>query len=275
MPTTVAATLPFILAMLFAGGASGLIAGLLGVGGGIVAVPVLELALSLAGIDPDQTMKIAVATSMATIVPTSISSSRAHARRGAVDGELVRAWALPIVIGAASGTILAAHLQSHWLSLIFATVASLVAVKMLTPLDNWVIRNSVPRSASASWLPFSIGGISTLMGIGGGSLSVPVMTLCNQPIHRAVGTGAMLGVWISIPATIGYLLADTSKLTMPPFNIGYVNFAGFAFIAPASWLAAPLGARLAHRMSRRHLSIAFGVFLLLVAVRMVYRALNA
>lgn len=265
--------MPLILAMLFAGAASGLIAGLLGVGGGIVAVPVLEFVLTVLGVDRSLTMKIAVATSMATIVPTSIASARVHARRGAVDMEVVRVWGPAVALGAVVGTVLAAYLKSYWLSLIFAVVATAVAAKMLTPLNNRVLRGAVPRNMAGAWLPFSIGGVSTFMGIGGGTLSVPIMTLCNQPIHRAVGTGAMLGVWISIPATIGYLLANTSSLPVPAFNVGYVNLAGFVCIAPASWLAAPLGARLAHRLSHARLSKIFGIFLLIVAARMVYRTL--
>ena len=272
MPATLIETLPFIFAMLLAGAASGVIAGLLGVGGGIVTVPVLELALTLVGVDASVTMKIAVATSMATIIPTSISSTRAHARRDAIDREVVKAWSLPIVVGAIAGALLATQLRSHWLSIIFGAVATLVAAKMLAPIDHWTMRRDVPRSWRAAWLPFSIAGISSLMGIGGGSLSVPTMTLCGQPIHRAVGTAALLGLWISIPSTLGFLLADTPTTLMPPFSIGYVNLIALLLLAPASWLAAPLGARIAHRLSRRHLSVAFGCFLLLVALRMIYRA---
>lgn len=275
MNATPAELLPFILVMLLAGGFSGVIAGLLGVGGGIVTVPVLELALTLLGVDASVTMKIAVATSMATIIPTSISSTRAHARRDSIDRELVKAWATPLILGALCGALLAAQLHSRGLSIVFAVVASLVAVKMLAPVDHWVIRKDVPRSWRAAWLPFSIAGISSLMGIGGGSLSVPTMTLCNQPVHRAVGTAALMGLWISIPSTVGFLLASAPAELMPPFSIGYVNFVALIILAPASWLAAPLGALVAHRLTRRQLSVAFGCFLLIVAVRMIYRVFAA
>jgi len=263
--------LPYFAAMLVAGAISGVIAGLLGVGGGIVTVPVLEWALAVAGVSADLSIKIAVATSMATIIPTSLSSSRAHARRDAIDTELIRAWAVPVVLGAIAGTIVAAHLNGVALRVIFAVLAMLVALKMLLPLHHWTVRQSVPRGWRSAWLSFSIGGTSTLMGIGGGSISVPVMTLCNQPMHRAVGTASLLGLWIGIPATLGYLLTPTGATVMPPFTVGYVNLLGFALIAPISWWTAPFGAKLAHHLSRRHLSLAFGCFLLLVAIRMVWR----
>jgi len=265
--------LPFVLAMMAAGALSGVIAGLLGVGGGIILVPVLEWALSVAGVPSELSIKIAVATSLATIIPTGIASSKAHTRRDAVDYQVVRAWAVPVVVGAVVGTFLAARLHGSVLRVVFASVATLVALKMLLPLDHVILRRDVPKSWRAAWLPFLIGSISTLMGIGGGSLSVPTMTLCNQPVHRAVGTSSLLGLWIAVPATLGFLIADVSHLPTPPFNLGYVNYLGFALIAPATWFAAPLGAHLAHKLSKRQLSLAFGVFLMLVAMRMISRSL--
>jgi uncharacterized membrane protein YfcA len=235
---------------------------------------VLEWALSVAGVPDELSIKIAVATSLATIIPTGIASSKAHKKRDAVDYRVVRAWAVPVVIGAVLGTLLAARLNGGVLRLVFATVASLVALKMLLPLDHVTLRRDVPVSWRAAWLPFVIGSVSTLMGIGGGSLSVPAMTLCNQPVHRAVGTSSLLGLWIAVPATLGFLLANVSQLPMPPFSLGYVNYLGFALIAPATWFAAPVGALVAHRLSRRHLSLAFGFFLMLVAVRMIWRSIG-
>lgn len=270
----VSSGLPYALAMLAAGGLSGVIAGMLGVGGGIVLVPVLEWVLSLMKVPADLSIKIAVATSLATIIPTAIASSRAHARRAAVDRQVVRAWAAPIVLGALAAALLAARLNGAVLRLVFAGVAVLVALKMLLPLDQVTLRRDLPLGWRGAWLPFLIGGVSTLMGIGGGSLSVPVMTLCGQPMHRAVGTASLLGLWIAAPATLGFLWADVSGLPIPPFNLGYVNCLGFALIAPATWLTAPLGAHWAHRLSRRHLSLLFGAFLMLMAVRMVLRSLG-
>lgn len=263
--------LVLVLAVILSGIVGGFVAGLLGVGGGIVIVPVLEAALVVAGVDARITMNVAVATSMATIIPTALASSRAHARRGSVDKELIQLWSVPIVLGALGGSLLVALLASSKLALVFAVVALLVALKMLLPLEHWTIASDVPRTWRGAWLPAALGVIAALMGVGGGTLGVPVMTLLNQPIHRAVGTAATLGLWIGVPATLGFLL--TGPEVVPPIGtVGYVNLIGFALIAPVSWLMAPFGARVAHRFSPRRLSVAFGIFLLAVAARMFYRA---
>ena len=260
-----------LAALLGAGAAGGLLAGLLGVGGGIIIVPALDLALTMAGVDPAAALHVAVATSMATIVPTSISSSRSHAHRGAIDGAVVRRWSLPIVVGALAGSLVASSVDARILAGVFGAIASLAAVKMLLPLDGMVLRPELPGGVTGASIPASIGAISAMMGIGGGTLTVPAMTLCGEPVHKAVGTAALLGLWISVPATLGYLLADTSGAALPPWNVGYVSLPGFALVAPTAWLVAPLGARLAHSLDRRRLSAAFGVFLSLVAARMLYR----
>jgi uncharacterized membrane protein YfcA len=269
----VSSWLPMIAALLGAGAAGGLLAGLLGVGGGIIIVPVLDFALTVAGVDPAVAMHLAVGTSMATIVPTSMSSSRSHAKRGAIDPAVVRQWSLPIVIGALAGALVASSVDARVLSGVFGVVALFAALKMLLPLDHVVLRQGLPGGLAGASLPASIGAISAMMGIGGGTLTVPAMTLCGEVVHKAVGTAALLGLWISVPATIGYLLADTTGEAMPPWVVGHVSLAGFAIIAPVAWLVAPLGARLAHRLDRRKLSAAFGVFLFVVASRMLYRTL--
>jgi uncharacterized membrane protein YfcA len=249
---------------------AGVVAGLLGVGGGIVTVPVLEYMLRYAGVEPEWRMHVAVATSLATIVPTSISSARAHHRRGAVDRELARAWAAWILAGAFAGSLLAAQAASTALTAIFGVVAALVAMKMLLPLDHVRLASAVPRGFAGGALASLIGAVSAVMGIGGGTLSVPAMTLSGEPIHRAVGTAALFGLFISLPGTIGYLIARP-PIELPWGTIGWVSLIGVALIAPATVLTAPFGARLAHRLSKRTLSAAFGLFLLLVSGRMLYR----
>lgn len=263
--------LPLLAALVAAGAAGGLLAGLLGVGGGIVIVPALDLALTQAGVDPAVALHVAVATSMATIVPTSSASSRTHARHGFVDHDVIRSWALPIVAGSLGGAVLAAHVAARVLAGLFGVMALVVAIKMLLPLDRLVLRPSLPRGPAGAAIPVSIGAVSAMMGIGGGSLTVPTMTLCGTPVHSAVGTAAQLGLWISVPATLGYLFADTAGVATPPWTVGYVSLPGFALVASIAWLAAPFGARLAHALDRRILSAAFGVFLCIVAVRMLYR----
>jgi uncharacterized membrane protein YfcA len=253
----------------------GLLAGLLGVGGGIVIVPLIELAFAGAGVDASQTMHLAVATSMATIVPTSIASSRAPARRGAVDHATVRRWSAFIAVGALVGAVVATRLGGRVLAALFAVLALAVAARMLIGRD--ALRADAPPVAPAAnpALPFGIGILSALLGIGGGTLSVPVLTARGLSIHEAVGTAARLGLAISVPATIGYLVLPAERELMPPWTVGYVNLPAFALVSTLTWFAAPWGARLAHRASRTLLSRAFAVFLLAVAVRMILRIVAA
>jgi uncharacterized membrane protein YfcA len=265
--------LPVIAALIAAGVAGGLIAGLLGVGGGIILVPALDFALQTAAVSPAVALHVAVATSMATIVPTAISSSRSHARRGAVDAAVVRRWSVPIVIGALAGSLLAARLEPQVLAIVFGIVAFAAALKMLLPIDHVVLRQGLPGGVGGALIPAAIGAVSSMMGIGGGTLSVPTMTLLGEPVHKAVGTAALLGLWIAVPATLGYLLAQPHEAAeLPPWTVGYVSLPGLALIAPITWAVAPVGARLAHALDRRKLTAAFGVFLLVVALRMLYRA---
>lgn len=259
------------VAMAATGLAGGVIAGLLGVGGGIVVVPILDTTLGILGVDSAIRMHVAVATSLATIIPTSISSSRAHNAKGAVDRELTRKWGVAILLGAVLGTLIASHVQSVVLSAVFAAVAFIVAAKMLLPLDHVSLAKKVPDGFAAQAMPLAIGTTSTMMGIGGGTLSVPILTLVNYPIHRAVGTAALFGLLISIPGTIGYIIGGWGDPRLPMGSLGYVNWIGFLLIAPMTWVAAPWGAALAHRLSKRQLGVAFGIFLLIVAVRMAWR----
>lgn len=259
------------VAMLLTGVVGGVMAGLFGIGGGIVIVPALDLALAFFDTDPAIRMHVAVATSLATIIPTSISSARAHQQRGAVDLELVRNWAVYVLLGALAGAWLASRVHSDVLAVIFAVMALLIGIKMLLPLDGTVFARDVPRGAAIKTVPFAIGGISSMMGIGGGTLSVAALTLMNQPIHRAVGTAALFGLVISLPGTLGFVVTGYGDPRLPPGSLGFVNLVGFALIAPSTWLAAPLGAAIAHRLSQRQLSIGFGLFLLLVSLRMLSR----
>lgn len=266
--------LPIVAALLGTGLIAGVIAGLLGVGGGIVVVPVLEYMLGHAGVPPEWRMHVAVATSLATIIPTSISSSRAHHSRGAVDWDLAKAWGLPMLVGAFAGSLLAAHAKSAILSAVFGCVALLAALKMFLPLDHVRLSQSVPRGAPGGALAALIGGVSAMMGIGGGTISVPAMTLTGEAIHRAVGTAAFFGLVISLPGTVGYLLARPGA-ELPALTVGLVSLLGVALISPGTMLTAPLGARIAHGLGKRTLSVVFGLFLGVVGARMLYRALLA
>lgn len=257
------------IAMLGTGVVGGVLAGLLGVGGGIVIVPVLELVLGLLGVPAEFRMHIAVATSLAVIIPTSISSARAHHKRASVDFDLAKRWSAFILAGAIAGIVIASRVDGTVLTGVFGAVALVVAIKMALPLDDVTILPEVPKGVLAGIVPTSIGTLSTMMGIGGGTLSVPILNLMSTPIHRAVGTSAFFGLLISIPGAVGFAIAGWGNEQLPVGSLGFVNIIGFVLIAPVTILAAPIGARIAHALSRRHLSLLFGLFLLLVSVRMI------
>jgi uncharacterized membrane protein YfcA len=259
-------------AMLVTGCVAGVMAGLFGIGGGIVIVPVLEFTLGVLGIDPAIRMHVAVATSLATIIPTSISSARAHHQRDAVDMSIVRRWAIFVLIGALLGAWIAAQVHSRVLAMIFATLALLIALKMILLPESRNLSEHVPRGPLMSAIPTAIGCLSSMMGIGGGTFSVMTLTLFNQPIHRAVGTAALLGLIISLPGTIAFVIAGWSDVRVPPGSFGYVNLIGFALIASATVLTAPIGAKIAHSFSEKKLSMLFGAFLVIAAVRLIYGA---
>lgn len=263
-----------IIALLAAGVAGGILAGLLGVGGGIVVVPALEFVLEWYGVPSAYRMHIAVATSLAVIIPTSISSARAHHRRGAVDVALAKRWAPLIALGSIIGVVVASQVSGPTLTAIFGVFVFLVAVKMTLPIDDKTLTRSVPTTAAMGTVPTAIGTISSMMGIGGGTLTVPTLTLCGEPIHRAVGTSALFGLLISLPGAVAFIIAGWGNPALPPGSLGFVSLVGFVLIAPTTVLTAPLGARIAHALSRRTLSLAFGVFLLLVAARMLVQALQ-
>lgn len=256
-----------------AGLGAGVLSGLLGVGGGIVIVPALDYAFSVVGVADEVRMHLAVGTSLASIVPTAIASARAHRHRGAVDAAISARWVPPIAAGAAGGALVAAAVRGGVLAAVFGVVALGMALRMLRHDDR-------PSAAWSRWagagrgrlVPAGIGLISAMMGIGGGTLSVPAMTGLGTPVHRAVGTSAWLGLWIAMPATLGYVLLGLGRAGLPPASVGFVNLLALAVLLPCTVLTAPLGARLAHSLSRRALSVAFGLFLAAVAVRMLYRA---
>ena len=262
------------VAMLATGCVAGVLAGLFGIGGGIVIVPVLEAALGFLGVDPAIRMHVAVATSLATIIPTSVSSALAHHRRKSVDFDIVRRWAVFVLIGALLGAWIASQVHSRVLALVFATLALLVAAKMVLFPETRNLTSAVPRGPLMPVIPTAIGCFSSMMGIGGGTFSVMTMSLFNIPIHRAVGTAALFGLITSLPATLGFIVTGWGDLRLPAGNLGFVSLVGFAVIAPATVLTAPLGARIAHGLSQQRLGMLFGVFLLLVSLRLFYRAMS-
>lgn len=266
--------LGLLAALLATGAFAGLLAGLLGVGGGIVVVPVLFHLFTLLGVDEAVKMHMAVGTSLATIIPTSIMSARAHARRGSLDGDLLRALGPGLLVGVLLGAWLSGHLRGATLTALFAALALLVAANMALPVKTKAIADGLPRTPFRQLIGAAIGSLSTLMGIGGGTLSVPTLSLLNYPIHRAVGTAAAIGMIISLPGALGFIVNGLHIPGRPLLSLGYVNLLGAAAIVPATMLTAPLGARLAHAIDARRLRQVFALFLLLTSLRMFYGLLT-
>ncbi|MEQ9691128.1 MAG: sulfite exporter TauE/SafE family protein [Bauldia litoralis] len=255
------------IALLLAGCLSGLLAGIFGIGGGAVIVPVMYQALLFLGVDDSVRMHIAVGTSLAIIVPTSLRSFFAHKRRGAVDMALFRSLMVPVPIGVIVASIVAASISGAALRGIFAAIALAVALKLILHRPGWQLGTDIPGNPSRSIIGGLIGFFSTLMGIGGGIINNTYMTLYGRPIHQAVATSAGVGVLISIPGMLGYIWAGWGNPLLPPFSVGFVNLVGVLIVIPASVLIAPLGVRIAHALTRRQLELGFGVFLLVVSAR--------
>ncbi len=253
-----------------AGVVTGVLAGLFGIGGGALIVPVLYEVFGALGVPDEVRFQLCVGTSIAIIVPTNVLSFRTHLDKGAVMMEVVRTWALPSVVGVAAGSAIAAFAPAAVLKLCFVLVGSLIACKLLLGRDSWRLADDLPGRAAMAAYGVFIGLAASLMGISGGSISNMILTLHGKPIHKAVATSAGLGVPITIAGTIGYVLAGLpQQALMPPLSLGFVSLIGFALMAPVSSLTAPYGARLAHALSKRRLEIAFGCFLLTVCVRFV------
>ncbi|MCQ0987906.1 sulfite exporter TauE/SafE family protein [Jiella marina] len=268
-----ASLLTLLPTLLIAAAAAGFLAGLFGIGGGAIFVPVLYQTFEALGVSHQVSMHLAVGSSIAIIVPTSLRSLRSHLERDAVDRQLLKQWLLAIPLGAVLGALLAAMASSEELRLIFAALAFLLGLKMVIGRFSFRLGDDLPGVAGRSLAGFVIGLLSSLMGIGGGVLNNTFMTLYGRPIHQAVATSAGVGALISVPGLVAYVFGGWGDPALPSFSFGYVNLFAVALIAPASILAVPFGARLAHRLSRRQLELGFGCFLLIVAARFVYSLL--
>jgi uncharacterized membrane protein YfcA len=257
-----------ISAIVVAGIATGILAGLFGIGGGAILVPVLYEAFRLLEVPEAVRMQLCIGTSLAIIVPTQIRSYRVHRAKGFVIEEVVRQWAVPAVLGVAVGALTAALAPPVVFKLAFAAIAGFIAGKLLFGRDRWQLATALPGRAAMSGYGFLVGLCSSLIGISGGSVVNLVLALYGKPIHNAVATAAGIGVPVAVAGAIGYALAGLRhQALLPPLSIGFVSLVGFAVIAPLSTLTAPYGAQLAHRASKRALEVAFGLFLLLASVR--------
>jgi uncharacterized membrane protein YfcA len=256
------------------GAVAGVLAGLLGVGGGIILVPSFFYAFQTLGYDSPQLMQICLATSLATIVVTSARSVLAHNRKGAVDWDILRGWAPGIAAGALIGVMVASSLRSTALMAIFGGLAMLVGLYMALGRQHWRLGQQMPMGWRGYLISPVIGFLSVLMGIGGGSFGVPTMSLFSVPIHRAVATAAGFGIIIAVPSVAVFLLVGITPESRPPFNIGAVNLVAFVIVIAMTLLTAPLGVALAHRTDAVRLKRIFGAFLTLVALNMLRKALG-
>jgi len=265
------------LLLVAVGALSGFLAGVFGIGGGAILVPVFYECFRLAGVPLEVRMPLCIGTSLAIIIPTSIRSWRAHYARGAVDMEILRAWWLPVLIGVIAGSVTARYAPERLFKIVFVTVAYSAAARLLLARATWKFGDDFPKGPLMKAYGFIVGLLSTLMGIGGGLFSNLLMTFYGRPIHQAVATSSALAVLISIPGALGYVYAGwPAAVHYPevaalqwPFAIGYVSLIGAVLVMPTSLLTAPLGVRAAHAMSKRTLEMAFGCYLLIVGSRFV------
>lgn len=264
--------LPFIIALALTGLVSGVAAGLLGIGGGAIIVPALATALQFMGYPSDAVQHVAVGTSLAIIIPTGISSARSHDRRGAVDRDVLRLWAPVIVIATFLGGLIAGAFSGAVLRIVFGVVALFIAANIVLPFQERLMGHLGGSKLTHRISAAIVGFLSALMGVGGGSLSVPTLHAFGADMHKAVGTGAAIGVFIALSGTAGFIISGWSVDGRPPLSLGYINLPALILIGGMAALTAPLGAALAHRLKQRTLKLAFAAFLTFVGLNMIWKA---
>ncbi|MDR9394553.1 MAG: sulfite exporter TauE/SafE family protein [Roseovarius sp.] len=270
MPDTML-LLQMLVLLLVIGGVAGVLAGLLGVGGGIVLVPAFFYAFQTLGYDGPQLMQICLATSLATIIVTSVRSVLSHNRKGAVDWSILRAWAPGIAIGAVLGVLVAASLRSTTLQGVFGGLGLVIGAYLGLGRAEWRLGAAMPGGIKRAVMSPVLGFLSVLMGIGGGSFGVPLMSLYGVAIHRAVATAAGFGVTIAVPSVAGFLFLEIAPENRPPLTFGAVNLVAFLVV---TLITAPWGVKLAHAMDPKPLKRVFAIFLTLVALNMLRRSLG-
>jgi uncharacterized protein len=251
--------LTLAIALILAGGLTGLLAGLFGVGGGAIIVPILYQAFIVVGVPNDLRMPLTVGTSLAVIIPTAVTSYLAHRKKDTVDQSTLRLWAWPCTVGVIGGSALATFAPAALFQGVFASVSAAIGIALLIGQQRWPVRKDLPGPLPMRIIGFVIGGLSAL-----------TMLMLGRSIHQAVATSAGVGVFIALPGAIGYALAGwTQTSALPPFSLGYVSVPGaISLSALAMWIA-PFGARLAHAIPRRRLELAFAAYLLTMSARFV------
>ena len=266
--------LTFIAALVAAGLIAGFVGGLFGIGGGVILVPALYTVLTALGVDESVRMHIAVGTSLSTIISTSWRSLSAHAKAGAVDYDVLKAWLPWIAAGAVAGAFAAGAADTKTLLLIFGGGLFLIALQMGFADPAWRLASDLPSGGARALFAGAIGFLSAMMGIGGGAFGVTLMTLCGRPIHQAVATASGFGAAIAAPAALGFVVSGWGDGNLPPLSLGFVSAPGFVILAALTALTAPFGARLAHRLPQLTLKRTFAFFLALVALNMLRTAFS-
>jgi uncharacterized membrane protein YfcA len=270
------------LLLIATGALSGFLAGVFGIGGGAILVPVFYECFRLAGVPLEVRMPLCIGTSLAIIIPTSLASFRAHYARGAVDMAILRRWWLPVLIGVAVGSVTARFAPERLFKIVFVVVAWSAAARLLLARDTWKLGDDVPKGFLMRVYGFFIGLLSTLMGVGGGLFANLVMTFYGRPIHQAVATSSALAILISIPGALGYVYAgwpaaarfpDVTALQVP-FAFGYVSLIGALLAMPTTLVTAPIGVKVAHALSKRTLEMAFGAYMFIVGGRFAISLLS-
>jgi uncharacterized membrane protein YfcA len=259
------ANLWFLPLVLLGGFTSGLLAGLLGIGGGVVMMPLLIQLFGMMGVDEALRVHLAVGTSMATIIPTGTISAAGHYKRGGVNFTILRRWLPCILLGVAAGTVIGGRVTSDTLSAVFGFGIFLIALGMLLRRDGYCVSDSLPRFPLGAVLPVAVGAFSAMIGIGGGMLSVPFLTAFGVTVRHAVATAAAIGPVIAVPSTIGWVMSGWGQPGLPFGSLGYVHLPAFACVIPMSMTAAPLGSKIAHSIPAASLRTVFIGFLLFVA----------
>ncbi len=265
----ISSNIPTLLALVATGVFAGVLAGLLGVGGGIVIVPILFFLFQSFGISPESAMLVATATSLATIVTTSISSIRSHNKKSNVDFDLLKRWSVSILIGVLAGSWLVTRVEGTILTLLFGVIATLSALNMLFRTGKSALYNKLPNTTGQTVMASAIGFFSAMVGIGGGTISVPLLTLYNYPTHKAVGTAAAIGLIISLPGALTMLILGSTPTDAPISTFGLVNLFAFICIVPLTVLFAPVGASLAAKLDAEKLKRIFALVLLFSGLRML------
>lgn len=270
---TLGAYWPFVLAMMATGMVSGVAAGLLGIGGGAVIVPALSTSMLIMGFDSDVVQHVAVGTSLAIIIPTGFVSARSHFKRGSLDVAVLKLWAPFIVVGTFVGGLMAGLFSGDVLRIVFAVMAFVIAANIVFGFQTKLMAHLKDSKATHRIAALIVGYISSLMGVGGGSLTVPTLVAFGQTMHKAVGTSAAIGVAIALSGTLGFLISGWGVSDLPPFSLGYINVVALVLVGALAALFAPLGAALAHKMSPARLKYVFATFLVAVGLNMLWKVI--